>query len=168
MTDSCASVSIDGGHIYLESLTNCLCVLLYSLAQTLVLPGCELRFQPEIDISVYVYFPLHRTPSHQVLIHGSRIFDDHPYRFLVRSGYRLTWATLESVCREINNNLREATELLHNIMSIGQPFHMQSASSTMNSDDNINSHVNLIDSRSLLVSQTRCLSISAEYALSEQ
>jgi len=70
MTDSCASVSIDGGHIYLESLTNCLCILLYSLAQTFTLPGCEIRFQPEIDISVYVYFPLHRTPSHQVLIHG--------------------------------------------------------------------------------------------------
>lgn len=70
MTDSCASVSVDGGHIYFESLTNCLCILLYSLAQTLILPGCELKFQPEIDISVYVYFPLHRTPSHQVLIHG--------------------------------------------------------------------------------------------------
>ncbi len=70
MTDSCASVSVDGGHIYLESLTNCLCILLCSLAQTLILPGCELKFQPEIDISVYVYFPLHRTPSHQVLIHG--------------------------------------------------------------------------------------------------
>jgi hypothetical protein len=53
MTDSCASVSVDGGHIYLESLTNCLCILLYSLSQTLILPGCELKFQPEIDISVY-------------------------------------------------------------------------------------------------------------------
>ncbi len=74
MTDSCASVSVDGGHIYLESLTNCLCILLCSLAQTLILPGCELKFQPEIDISVYVYFPLHRTPSHQVLIHGKKIF----------------------------------------------------------------------------------------------
>ena len=72
MTDSCASVSIDGGHIYLESLTNCLCILLYSLAQTFTLPGCEIKFQPEIDISVYVYFPLHRTPSHQVLIHGKQ------------------------------------------------------------------------------------------------
>ena len=72
MTDSCATVSIDGGHIYMESLTNCLCILLYSLAQTFTLPGCELRFLPEIDISVYVYFPLHRTPSHQVLIHGKR------------------------------------------------------------------------------------------------
>lgn len=72
MTDSCASVSIDGGHIYLESLTNCLCTILCSLAQPFSLPGCELKFQPEIDISVYVYFPLHRTPSHQVLIHGKK------------------------------------------------------------------------------------------------
>jgi hypothetical protein len=72
MTDSCASVTVDGGHIYLESLTNCLCILLHSLAQTLELPGCKLKFQPEIDISVYVYFPLQRTPSHQVLIHGKQ------------------------------------------------------------------------------------------------
>jgi hypothetical protein len=77
MTDSCASVSVDGGHIYLESLTNCLCILLYSLAQTLILPGCEIKFLPEIDISVYVYFPLHRTPSHQVLIHGKTNLQNH-------------------------------------------------------------------------------------------
>ncbi|CAM4873794.1 unnamed protein product [Rotaria socialis] len=128
MTDSCASVSIDGGHIYLESLTNCLCILLYSLAQTFTLPGCELKFQPEIDISVYVYFPLHRTPSHQVLIHG----------------YRLTWATLKIVCDEIASNLKAAIELLHNVMSISQPFTAHSTSSTVDSDDNINLHLNAI------------------------
>ena len=72
MTDSCASVSIDGGHVYLESLTNCLCLLLCSLAQKFCVPGCELKFEPEIDISVYVYFPLHRNPSHQVLVHGMK------------------------------------------------------------------------------------------------
>ncbi|CAF3408781.1 unnamed protein product [Rotaria sp. Silwood1] len=132
MTDSCASVSIDGGHIYLESLTNCLCILLFSLAQTFTLPGCDLKFQPEIDISVYVYFPLHRTPSHQVLIHG----------------YRLTWSTLKNVCHDIINNLKEATELLHNVMSINQTFNKQSISSTMDSDDNINSHLNTIYSNS--------------------
>jgi hypothetical protein len=70
MTDSCTSISIDGGHIYLESLTNCLCVLLCSLAQPLQLPGCELKLQPEIDISVYVYLPFHRPPNHQILVHG--------------------------------------------------------------------------------------------------
>ncbi|CAF0727294.1 unnamed protein product [Rotaria sordida] len=132
MTDSCASVSIDGGHIYLESLTNCLCILLCSLAQTFTLPGCDLKFQPEIDISVYVYFPLHRTPSHQVLIHG----------------YRLTWSTLKTICHDIINNLREATELLHNVISIGQTFYPHSTSSTMDSDDNINSHLNTIYSNS--------------------
>ena len=73
MTDSCASVSIDGGHIYAEALANCLCILLCSLAQTFTLPGCEVKFEPEIDVSVYVYFPLHRTPSHQVLIHGNQM-----------------------------------------------------------------------------------------------
>ena len=143
MTDSCASVSMDGGHIYLESLTNCLCILLCSLAQTFTLPGCQWRFQPEIDISVYVYFPLHRTPSHQVLIHGKRTV--HVARVsssvVFHLGYRLSWSTLELVCRDITTNLKEATELLHNIMSIGQPFTGHSTSSTMDSDDNINSHV---------------------------
>ena len=56
-------------------------------------------------------------------------------------GYRLTWSTLENVCRDITNNLKEATELLHNIMSIGESFHKHSTSSTLDSDDNINSHV---------------------------
>ncbi|UJR27028.1 hypothetical protein I4U23_008332 [Adineta vaga] len=132
MTDSCASVSMDGGHIYLESLTNCLCVLLYSLAQTFTLPGCEVQFQPEIDISVYVYFPLHRAPNHQVLIHG----------------YRLSRSTLESVCRDITNNLKNATDLLHKVMSNGQPSNSHSISSTMDSDDNINSHLNSVYSNS--------------------
>ncbi|CAF3845624.1 unnamed protein product, partial [Adineta steineri] len=132
MTDSCASVSNDGGHIYLESLTNCLCILLFSLAKTFTFPGCELKFQPEIDISVYVYFPLHRTPSHQVLIHG----------------YRLTWSTLQNVCRDIASNLKDATDLLHNVMSIGQPFTTHSTSSTMDSDDNLNSHLNTMYSNS--------------------
>ncbi|CAF3840940.1 unnamed protein product [Rotaria magnacalcarata] len=128
MTDSCASVSIDGGHIYLESLTNCLCILLYSLAQTFTLPGCELKFQPEIDVSVYVYFPLHRTPNHQVLIHG----------------YRLTWATLKIVCDEIASNLKVATELLHNVLSISQPFTAHSTLSTIDSEENMNLHLNAI------------------------
>ncbi|CAF0736616.1 unnamed protein product [Adineta ricciae] len=128
MTDSCASVSIDGGHVYLESLTNCLCVLLYSLAQTFTLPGCELKFQPEIDISVYVYFPLHRTPNHQVLIHG----------------YRLNWSTLENVCRDITNNLKSATDILQKAMSNGPPLNTHSISSTMDSDDNINAHLNSV------------------------
>lgn len=72
MTDSCASVSIGGSHVYLESLTNCLCILLSSLSQTFQAPGCQLKLQPEIDISVYVYFPLNRTPCHQVLVHGKK------------------------------------------------------------------------------------------------
>lgn len=56
-------------------------------------------------------------------------------------GYRLTWSTLEAVCREITNNLKDATELLHNIMSINQPFSTHSTSSTTDFDDQINSHV---------------------------
>lgn len=56
-------------------------------------------------------------------------------------GYRLTWATLKTVCNDIINNLKEATELLHNVMSISQPFTAHSTSSTMDSDDNIHSHV---------------------------
>ncbi len=61
--------------------------------------------------------------------------------FYSLKGYRLTWSTLENVCRDITSNLKDATELLHNIMSINQPFTTHSTSSTMDSDDNINSHV---------------------------
>ena len=56
-------------------------------------------------------------------------------------GHRLTWSTLEAVCRDITNNLKDATELLHNIMSINQPFSTHSTSSTTDFDDHINSHV---------------------------
>ena len=59
-------------------------------------------------------------------------------------GYRLTWSTLESVCRDIIANLKEATDLLHNVLSIAQTFNNHSTPSTMDSDDNINSHVRRI------------------------
>ncbi|CAF0851869.1 unnamed protein product [Didymodactylos carnosus] len=73
MTDSCASVSVDGCHVYLEALTNCLCILLCSLAQTFALSGCDLKFNPEIYVSVYVYFPLNCARQHQILIHGYKL-----------------------------------------------------------------------------------------------
>lgn len=72
----------------------------------------------------------------------------HRYEHLFRNvspfdskGHRLTWSTLEAVCRDITNNLKDATELLHNIMSINQPFSTQSTSSTTDFDDHANSNV---------------------------
>ena len=65
------------------------------------------------------------------------------YFFYLTKGYRLTWSTLQTVCNDIVNNLKEATELLHNIMSISQTFTGHSTSSTMDSDDNIHSHVKI-------------------------